>query len=115
MILVYCVVGVIVVIVTVIAVWYICANRHEWCVKVTKKEVVKKRVRREALTEVFQPPAPLGKNVDLGKIAASNDILSNLACFTSQHLVILTIRLARLAWNLAKSSWYHVIGHLPIG
>ena len=66
MILAYCVVGVFIVIVTAIVVWYICANRHEWCVKVKKRKVVKKRVRREALMEVFQPP-PHQQTIDIGK------------------------------------------------
>ena len=59
-------VGVFTVIVTTVLVWYICANRHEWCVKVTKREMVKKRVRREELTEVFQAP-PQEEKFDIGK------------------------------------------------
>ena len=63
MILAYCVVGVFIAIVMATVVWYICANRHECCVKVKKRKVVKKRVRRE---EVFQAP-PLQQTIDIGK------------------------------------------------
>ena len=63
MILAYCVVGVFIAIVTATMVWYLCDNRHEWCVKVKKRKVVKKRVRRE---EIFQAP-PLQQTIDIGK------------------------------------------------
>jgi hypothetical protein len=59
MILAYCVVGVFIIIVTA----YICVNRNEWCVKVKKRKVVKKRVRRD---EIFQAP-PLQQTIDIGK------------------------------------------------
>ena len=61
--LAYCMVGVFIAIVTATVVWYICANRHEWCVKVKKRKMVRKRVRRE---EVFLAP-PLQQTIDIGK------------------------------------------------
>ena len=66
MILAYCVVGVLIVIATAAVVLHICANRHEWCVKVKKRTVVKERVRREALTELYQAPHQQ-QTIDIGK------------------------------------------------
>ena len=36
-------------VVALLAVWYIVANRHDWCVKETKKVTVKKRVSRKEI------------------------------------------------------------------
>lgn len=81
MILAYCVVGVFIIIVTALVVWYVCANRHEWCVTVKKRKVVKARVRREALTEVFQPP-PYEQTIDIGKSSNTVKELIMLMKFT---------------------------------
>ena len=55
MILVYCIVGVAIVIVLSVVTWFSCANRQECCVAVKKRKVVKKRVKREVIESQFHP------------------------------------------------------------
>ena len=67
LILAYCVVGVFIIIAMATVVLYICASRHEWCVKVKKRKIVKKQVRREALFQVHTSPHQSTFSSDIGK------------------------------------------------
>ena len=65
MILVYCVVGVVILAVLVGVIWYFCASHQELCVQVTKREVVKTKVKREVIEAQLQPPT--AQKLDIGK------------------------------------------------
>ena len=58
-------VGVFTVALVVVVVWYICATRREWYIRVTKRVIVKERVRRQKTAETVLPPEK--EELDIGE------------------------------------------------